>query len=157
MQASHGDRPEVAPLSTERTASTRRTTRRPLFYGWIILAVTWLVRGLVVGPAYYGWGFLVREGTGMSRALGLSDTQVGLVFTLQRYMSRLLGPGVSLFIRRWGIRRLMAFGAGAGAVGYIAISRANSIWGCLLGFSLLGGIAMGLSGTVCNATLLNNW
>ena len=72
-------------MPTERTASARRKDRRPLFYGWIILGVVWVVRGLVIGPAYYGWGFLVREGTGMTRTLRLSNTQVGLVFTIQRY------------------------------------------------------------------------
>lgn len=132
--------------------------RKPrFFYGWILLPTLWILLGFGIAPGYYGWGFFMRDAAGMRQALALSDTEQGMVFSLFRFTFHLLGPVVAFAIARWGARRVISLGCLLTAAGYFNVARAETLLGCIVGFSVLAGAGVGLSTSVACQTVVLQW
>ena len=126
-------------------------------HGWVILGATLFIYGFGVAPAYYSWGFFLREGSGMSDVLDINDTQRGMVSSFYRYVTHLLGPLVAMALMRWGARPVMTVGACIACLGFGLMSRANSFLDCVVAYSLIGGLGVGLSGSIATKTVVTNW
>lgn len=130
--------------------------RKPIFYGWIIIAAAFTTYGFGISPAYYSWGFLSGNSS-MLDDLGFERGRFGLIFGIFTFMYSAVGPLVGVAMSRWGIRRVMISGSISAAVGFFIMSRAETLAMCILGFSLLGGIGVGFSTIVPAQTLGQNW
>ncbi len=123
-------------------------------YPWFQVGIGWLVYGLGIAPAYYSWGFFAPE---ILRDLDLDRTRTGLVFSVFTFVYSAVGPLVGLALDRFGLRRTVTVGALVGAAGLFMVSRAENLWQCLIGYSLLGGIGIGFCTILPAQTLAARW
>ena len=115
---------------------------RRKFYGWPMVAVGFLIYGLGIAPAYYGHGIFAPA---LVDDLGLTRQQIGQMFGAFTFTYGLVSLLAAAAIRRWGIRATVTAGALCAASGFWVVSEASSATELYLGYSLVGGIGIGLS------------
>ncbi len=126
--------------------------RKGLFYGWWIAISAAALRFFSGGCFYYGFSVFfnpIREAYNWSAA----DTSVA--FTLRGVETGLFSPVVGALADRISPRKLMVAGWTIIGLGFIAMSRINSLWAFYASFVL---VALGSSfgtGLVMNTTLAN--
>ena len=107
-----------------------------------------------MGTTFYAFGVLLKP---LTEALEVDRFTVSLALSLQMAISALVSPKVGRLISDRPIRQLMGAGALAMAVGFFAMSQAQTFWQLCLAFGLLTGVAMALIGPLPNNTILANW
>ena len=115
--------------------------RRPrVFYGWWVVAASSFL-GLF-GNGAISQGF-PRFFTPIQGELGLSATQMSLVFSLARAEGSVGGPLIGWAVDRIGARPMVLAGGLVTGIGTILLSQANSYWELLVLFS--GMVSLGKS------------
>lgn len=110
------------------------------FYGWWIVIAGGIGMSIASGINFHGFGNFIIP---LSKEFGWSRTVISAVFSLARLESGLLGPIEGYFVDRIGPRRLMLVGIPLMGLGYILMSRINSLTAFFLVYVL--GIALGNS------------
>jgi MFS family permease len=82
---------------------------------------------------------------------------VGSVFGTFTLTFAMVGPLTALAIRRLGVRITTVIGSLFAALGFGLVSRADSLLGLYLSYSLIGGIGIGLGTGFPTQTLAVNW
>ena len=123
---------------TDYTGNARRRPR--VFYGWWVVAAA-SVLGMF-GNGSISQGF-PRFFTPIRTDLGLTNTQMSLVFSLARAEGSAGGPLVGWVVDRFGARPMILAGGLLAGVSTILLSRADTYWELLVLFSFL--ISMGKS------------
>jgi MFS family permease len=125
---------------------------RGLFYGWWIAISAAALRFFSGGCFYYGFSVFfnpIRDTFNWSAA----DTSVA--FTLRGVETGLFSPVVGALADRVSPRKLMVAGWTIIGLGFIAMSRINSLWAFYASFVLIAlGSSLG-TGLVMNTTLAN--
>lgn len=124
------------------------------FYGWWVLVAACFIYGFGITPGYYSWGQFFK---GLEEDFGYSRADLGMFSGIFTFLYSAVGPLVGWAQRRFSIRSVMTFGALMMAVGYFIVSVADTKWEFFLGFSVLGGMGVGLSTIVPCQTLGQNW
>jgi MFS family permease len=130
--------------------------RRPLvriFYGWIIVGVSFCAWAISTGPRQSFAVFLLAflEDFGWSRGV------ISGAFSAHMVFYALGGLGVGVMADRWGSRRVMAWGTAAWAVTLLLCSRIQSAWQLYTVYGVLGGLATSGLAYVPNNALLSRW
>jgi len=128
--------------------------KKGLHYGWVMVAIAWVLYGFGISPAYYSAGQLA---TPMKQDLGLSDEQWGYIFGAFTFMFSAAAPVAAYLMSRFSVRLTMAAGAAIASSGFFYMSRADSMIDCIIGLTLLGGFGIGLSTILPSQTLGQNW
>lgn len=110
------------------------------FYGWWIVIAGGIGMSIASGINFHGFGNFIIP---LTKEFGWSRTVISAVFSLARLESGLLGPIEGYFVDRIGPRRLMLVGIPLMGLGYILMSRINSLTAFFLVYVL--GIALGNS------------
>jgi MFS family permease len=126
-----------------------------VFYGWIIVAVTFLTQFVVMGTVFYSFGVLMKPVA--AEFAGDSRLGVSLAVPLMFLVFGLASPFIGREVDRRPIRWLMLAGGGFLAVGFLALSRAGSLWEFYLAFGVVLALAMALLGGLPNTALVANW
>ncbi len=131
----------------------RRGGRVRLFYGWIIVGVTFTAWAISTGPrqAFPILLLAFLEDFGWSRGLASGAFSVHMTFYA------LGGLGLGILMDRLGPRRVMAFGTGLWALTLLLCSRIQSPWHLYALFGVLGGVATGGLAYVPNNAILSHW
>jgi MFS family permease len=126
-----------------------------VFYGWVIVAITFLTQFAVMGTVFYSFGVLMKP---LAAEVG-GDSRLGvsLAVPLMFAVVGLVSPFVGREVDRRPIRWLMLAGAGLLAVGFLGLSRATSLWEFYLAFGVALALAMALLGGLPNTALVANW
>ena len=110
---------------------------KPVYYGWILLGVLWLVFAFNLGFPAYG-GPVINSA--MARELGFSRETLGLITSFYIIMSGLPGPLVAMSVNRFGVRRTLLAGSTLNVAGAVFMATvANSGIAAYFGFGLLIG------------------
>jgi cyanate permease len=130
-------------------------TTAKFFYGWILLAVLWLVFAFNLGFPAYG-GPLIN--TAMADAIGMSRSSLGLITAFYIIMSGLPGPLVAMAVNRFGPRNTLVLGSllnvtGAVFMATIAESATHAYIG--FGFIIGGGVCAGAA--IASQTAVARW
>jgi len=138
----------LAPVAAARPG------KRPIFYGWWILAASCFTNA--IGGSVHWQGFTVLF-LPISKSLGLSYAATALPFSLSRAEGGLLGPVTGWLIDRYGVRPTMLVGTILAGVGYIALSRTSTYLAFILVYLFV--ISLGASTTFMQATTasINKW
>ena len=123
-------------------------------YGWFMVAIAWVCYGFGISPAYYSWGIFSDH---LIEDLSLSRTQFGAVFGVFTLLYSCVGFIVGPAMGRWSIRAVMSFGFVTSAIGFLYLSRADSLLDCFIGFSILGGAGIGFGTIIPCQTIGQNW
>ena len=154
MVAHSGPAKSLVPPPYTVTAVPLLPVRSRFYYGWVILLVAGLCYGFGMSPVYYSWSIFAPR---ITAELGIDRGDIGGVFGLFNTLYQCVGLFVGLAITRFGLRRVMATGFCVTAVGLLVLARGDTIVGCYVGFSALGGIGVGFSTIVPAQTLGQNW
>ncbi len=124
-----------------------------IFYGWIIVAVSFFAWAISTGPRQSFSVFLLAflEEFGWSRGLAAG------AFSLHMACYALGGLALGVLVDRLGPRRVMACSTGAWALTLLLCSRIRSAWQLYAIFGVLGGVATGGLAYLPNNALLSRW
>ena len=107
--------------SDESGASQRR---RGIFYGWWIVIAGGLGMSITAGINFHGFSNFIIP---LTNEFGWNRTTISGVFSLARMESGLLGPLEGWLVDRVGPRRLMLVGVPLMGIGYMLMSRVDSL------------------------------
>ena len=117
-----------------------------LFYGWWIVAASFLTALYVGGVVFYGFTAFFEP---IANEMGWSYTQISLAASLRGLEIGLLSPLVGILADRWGPRRLIFGGVLITVAGLLLLSATKSLIMFYGAFALL---AIGVS--ACTVTVL---
>ena len=127
--------------------------RRAVFYGWYLVVVAWVLYGLQVA-GFYSWGFYLPE---MTKDLSLSRAGGGVVFGVATFCAGAAAPLVGMAITRFGLRAVMTAGFALSAIGYLATSRAQTLWQLLVLYGIFTAGTHAFATIVPTQTLASTW
>jgi MFS family permease len=128
---------------------------KPLFYGWVLLGVLWLVFAFNLGFPAYGGPLL---NAAMSMDLGFTRETTGLIFTFYIIMSGLPGPLVAMAVNRFGVRNTLLVGSLMNVAGASFMATvADSGPAAYLGFGLIVGGGVCAGAAIASQTALSRW
>ncbi len=127
---------------------------RERFYGWYLLVAACFIYGFGITPGYYSWGQFFK---GLESDYHYTRADLGMFSGIFTFLYSAVGPLVGWAQRRFSIRSVMTFGALMMAAGYFIVSNADTKFEFFVGFSVLGGMGVGLSTIVPCQTLGQNW
>jgi sugar phosphate permease len=128
--------------------------RRPrVFYGWYIVIASLFITLYTGGVAHFGFTAVFEP---IAAEFGWSYAQVSLASSLRGLEMGLLAPVIGFLVDRWGPRKMVFSGSIILCLGFLLLSRVNSLGMFYLAFIF---IATGMSlcaGTVL-MTSIANW
>ena len=126
--------------------------RRP-FYGYYLVAVTFLFLVLFSGCGVFVYSLFVKP---LEVSLGWGRGQVMAGFTLFYLMVGIASPVAGRFVDRFGARPVIPIGALVMGLGFVLVSRMSELYLFYIGYVIIGigGAAMGL--VPCSA-VISNW
>ena len=124
-----------------------------IFYGWWIVWATAIMNVFIGGVFFYGFTVFFNPIRG---AFGWTATVTSVAFIFQRLEMGFFGPLAGFLVDRVGPRKLMLFGWVVFGLGYILMSRINSLWAFYGSFIV---IATGASfgSFVVTTTAISKW
>jgi MFS family permease len=125
-----------------------------MYYGWVIVAVACFCYGFGISPAYYSWGQFFKQ---VELELGYSRSDLGWMFGIFTFLYSAVSPLTGMLQNRFGIRNVMVSGSLLAAAGFLVTSQTHGKLGFLIGFSIMGGLGIGLSTIIPCQTLGQNW
>ena len=125
-----------------------------VFYGYWILLGAFILHALDSGMYFYGFSVFY---TPLREEFGWSNTVVSGAVSFSRLEGGLEGPAAGYLIDRYGPRKLLAVGAFLTGLGFMAMTRIDSVWMLYLiyGGVLSVGYNTGFSHSL--ATIINQW
>lgn len=127
--------------------------RSRIFYGWYIVVAALLITLYTGGVAHFGFTAVFEP---IQKEFGWSYAQISLASSLRGLEMGLLAPLVGFFVDKWGPRKMVFIGSIFMCLGFLVLSRVDSMGMFYAAFIL---IATGMSlcaGTVL-MTALANW
>lgn len=128
--------------------------RFPFYYGWIIVAFTFVLQFVAMGLSYYAFGVYLKP---MTEVLNADRFDVALTLSFQSIFVAVLSPMAGRAFARFDVRWLLTLGVGALAAGFLLLSQITSLWQLYLLYGGLVGIGLVLLGTIPCNMLLANW
>ncbi len=125
-----------------------------LFYGWIIVGLTFVIQFLAMGSTFYIFGVLLKP---LTEALEADRFLISLGLSSQMVVGALLGPWLGSAVAKYPIRPLMGVGIVLISLGLLAVSQATELWHFYISFALITSVGFALSGPLPNAALIANW
>jgi len=124
------------------------SSRRP-YYGWAVVAASFLGTFVVFGLSYSFGVFLER----IVHAFGGARGPASLAFGVQTVAIYLGAGGLGVLIDRYGTRRMLAVGALLTAGGLVAASRAGSLPTLILTYGVVTGVGLSIVYVVAYGTV----
>lgn len=145
--------PPKGSSSGSSVVSSSLVHRSPVYYGWIVLAISTLgmaatLPGQTAGVSLFIDSFI--EDVGLSRSL------VSWLYTAATVLGSLVLPLMGRLLDRWGPRRMATVAVGLFALSCVGMSRVSGWIGVFVGFVCLRGIGQGTLGLVNNHAV-NLW
>ncbi len=121
--------------------ATAVSSRTGIYFGWWVVFASASIVFLTGGTFFYGFGAIFNP---IVHEFGWSRASVSLAFSLRSEVSGLAAPAVGFLVDRVGSRRLMMTGVTLVALGFMLLSRIESLWGF---YGSIFVIAIGISAT----------
>lgn len=127
--------------------------RGTIYYGWIVVGVSFITLALVIGTWYSFTVYFVA----MLKEFGWSRANLAGSFALNSMIISFLSPLVGYLTDRHGPRKIMPVGIVILSIGLIASSRINSLLQLYLIYGVISALGFTFLGYVSHSTILTNW
>ena len=127
--------------------------RKKIFYGWWIVLVSAIMGVFTGGTFFYGFTVFFNP---IRNTFGWTAAVTSIAFMFQRFETGVAGPVVGFLVDRVGPRKLMLSGWGIAGLGFLLMSRIDSLW-AFYGSFLIIGIGLSFSSFVTINTAIANW
>lgn len=144
--------PEPAVLPATAAGAPERRPR--FYYGWVIVAVTFLGEATASGAGGVAFSIFLKP---MTEALGWSRTTYTAGVTFQSAVNLLVTPIAGPIIDRYGARGIMVFGALVAGVCFALMTFITEPWQFYVLYAL--GAALGLHelGNLVSGSVVSKW
>lgn len=133
--------------------SVGRAGRAPFFYGWAIVAATFVMLTTSSGLGFYALTLYLRT---LTEVGGFSVSSVSGATAVFFVVSGIVGVGVGRVIARRDPRPVIALSATVAAASLVAMGRAGSLWQVYLAYAGFGAGFAGCS-LIISSTLVTRW
>lgn len=120
----------------------------PLYYGWVVVGVCFLISVITWGTIWsFGvfFGYIVDE-------FGLSHANTSIIFSLQSFITFAGAAVLGFIIDRYGTQHLLVLAAGLVVLGLFGVSQLGSFTGVLLSYGLVAAAGFAIEGVIEKAT-----
>ena len=124
-----------------------------IFYGWWIVAASFIVLMFHAGAAFYAYGRFLPT---LIDVLGASTTAVSAAVSVYLLVLGLTGPIVGRLTEKYGPKLVLICGGVIGAAGLMLLSLTTSLWH-LYALYFVVGLGMSAAGTVPVSVAIANW
>ncbi|HKY05174.1 MAG TPA: MFS transporter, partial [Blastocatellia bacterium] len=126
---------------------------RKLYYGWVIVGVSFITMSLVspIGTLFRLFYQAFKDQFEWSHA------SISGIYGLHQFLNGAISPLVGLMIDRYGPRRVMPVGALLLGAGLAASSQVNSLWQLYVTFGLIAAFGVATLQSVPNVAIVSNW
>jgi len=142
-------RMDATPVKTAGAVSHRTG----FFFGWWVVFASAAVVFLTGGTFFYGFGALFNP---IVNEFGWSRASVSFAFSLRSEVDGLAAPVVGFMVDRVGSRRLMVGGVALVALGFVLLSRVESLW-AFYGAVMVIAIGMSATGGPVGMVAIAHW
>jgi MFS family permease len=129
------------------------TVHNRLFYGWIIVGVSFVTLGISFGIWYSFSVFFVA----MLKEFGWSRAATAGVFSLFMIVQSGVAILIGSFLDRFGPRKVLPLGSILIVVGLLATSRATALWQVYLFYGVVTALGICAIGYPSHSIFLPNW
>lgn len=129
------------PPPTGASHPAPRTPHAALFYGWVVVAGSFVVMFMGFG-AVYSFGAFFGS---LQEEFGATRREVSLIFALTAFLYFGLGAVSGRLADRIGPRRVIMAGGVLLGLGLLLASATQALWQVYLSYSLCAGLGVGLS------------
>ncbi len=133
--------------------ATALTDRTGFFYGWWVVAASAAIVFLTGGTFFYGFGALFNP---IVNEFGWSRASVSFAFSLRSEVGGLAAPVIGFTVDRFGARRLMMTGVLLVALGFVLLSKIESLAG-FYGAVIVIAIGMSATGGPIGMVAITHW
>jgi MFS family permease len=129
------------------------STKKRIFYGWILLAALVIVGGIGPMTRYSVSAFFPD----LSQDLNWSRSLIGTAQSVSLWVYSFVSILTGLMIDRIGGRKVVLFGGIICLIGWLLLSTMNSIWQLFLYYGGVMGIAISFTHLVCVQSISRKW
>jgi len=124
-----------------------------MYYGWVILFVSYMIMFFTAGLSQAFGVFLVP----MTRDFGWDRSSFALALSIFAVVSGVVPPIAGRWADRYGPRPVLTAGAALNATGMILMAFTPNLWYAYLVYGGIIGLGFGIAGQSANAALLSRW
>lgn len=128
--------------------------RRKFFYGWVILATSFLVMAVAGGGVFYAFGVFLKP---MIDEFGGSRGAGSIAFSLSSVCMALTAPFIGVAVVRFGPRKVIVLGQIMLILSLILLSQISQLWHLYLVFGFMVGMSQGFATFLPLMSIINNW
>jgi MFS family permease len=125
-----------------------------MFYGWRIVAVTFVTNFIAVGLVFYSYGVFFKA---LAAEFGGSRFGVATGLAIMNIAIGVFAPFLGHALDRRSIRNTICLGAVLMAVGFFAASQIDALWQFYAVMGTLLAVGVMAVGPLAGATLVANW
>jgi nitrate/nitrite transporter NarK len=141
-------------LTDTHITETSGKKRRPIFYGWYMVAAS-IAANTIFSAAYFqGFGVLIIP---IERTFGWDRWVISAAMSLRQLESGIVSPAVGFLLDRFSARRLIFWSAVISGAGFIGLSFTNGIVTFFLCFVIISLGASGVSHAVTWPVIISRW
>ncbi len=130
-------------------------TRSGSFYGWILVAILWVIYLINIAFPYYGAGIMNAY---MAESLNMDRSILGLGFTFILLFSGLPGPLIALCLNKKGVRFTLVLGSLIIIIGALLMALVvTEGWQYVIVFGIIVGTGVGFGGGMAVQTGVTLW
>jgi len=128
-------------------------TKPKIFYGYWIMAATFLCIFTQQGCGYYAFSLFIKP---VEVELGWGRSEIMAALTIFFLTAAITSPLVGKMVDRHGARNVISIGALVAGVGFAFLSQMRDLWSFYVGYVI---VAVGLSATgiVPTSVVVSNW
>jgi len=128
--------------------------RRPIFFGWYMVAAS-IAANTIFSAAYFqGFGVLIIP---IERTFGWDRWVISAAMSLRQLESGIVSPAVGFLLDRFSARKLIFWSAVISGVGFIGLGSTNGIVAFFLFFVVISLGASGVSHAVTWPVIISRW
>lgn len=127
--------------------------RRHIHYGWVVVAVTFLIM-LISAGAVGAPGVLLLP---LQREFGWSTADISSALAVRLLLFGLMGPFAAALINRFGVRRMILTSLSLVAGGLALSLLMTQVWQLIVLWGVVVGLGTGMTALVLAATVATRW
>ena len=126
---------------------------RGVHYGWIVIAITFLIM-LATAGAMGASGVILEP---LQHEFGWSNADISVALAVRLVLFGLMGPFAAAFINRFGVRPVVICAVAMIAFGIAGTMAMSAVWHLLLFWGIIVGLGTGMTALVLGATVASRW
>lgn len=128
--------------------------KTPLYFGWLVILVGFLVTAVRAGIGMQTLGFIVQP---MEAEMGWNSSVIMLCITLQLVVAAVIGPKAGKLLDRIGAKKILTVGLAANGIMLILVSFVQEIWQLALVMIFFGGVTQACIGNALIMPFITKW